>query len=79
MNRDTKETVAGALVNAYYAGQERRQGFLGTDRREDESTPDETRNFRSPTITPGEVFDVYERFLEMLSQGQSDSFDEMPF
>lgn len=79
MDRDTKELVASALVNAYYAGQERRQGFLGTDRRESETIPEETRNFRSPTITPCEVFEVYERFLEMLDQNESDSSDEIPF
>ena len=66
MDNNTKPLVASALVNAYYAGQEPRQGYLGDDRRESESTPEDIRNLRSPTITPGEVYEVYQRFLKMI-------------
>jgi len=68
MDEKTKHLVASGLVNAYYIGSERRQGFLGEDRRSTEPASEELRNLRSPTITPGEVFTVYQSFLKMMDE-----------
>jgi len=68
MDEKTKHLVASALVSAYYAGHDRRQGFLGEDRRTSDATPEHVRDYRSPTITPGEVFGVYQRFLKMMDE-----------
>jgi len=68
MDESTKKLVACSLVNAYYAGQEVRPGFAGTDRRKGKPLPEGVRDLRSPTITPGEVFDIYQGFLKMIEK-----------
>ena len=68
MDDNTKNLVASSLVNAYYSCQEPRSGFLGEDRRTEETTPEGVRNFRSLSITPGEVFEVWQSFVKMLDK-----------
>lgn len=67
MDDNTKNLVASSLVNAYYSCQEPRSGFLGEDRRKD-PIPEGVRNLRSPSITPGEVFEVWQSFVKMLDK-----------
>ena len=68
MSEKSNEIIASNLTIAFYSGQEKRQPFLGEDRRRNQEMPEGQRNFRQGTITPGEVYEVFERFLAELDK-----------
>lgn len=67
MERESKESIAARLTNAYYANAERRPGYLGPERRSAEELSEGQRDFRQGTVTPGEVYETYKKFLAMLN------------
>jgi len=67
MSDFTKEQVASNLVVAFYSALERRPGFLGKDKRI-RNEPPPGLDMRNPSISPDEVFDVYQRFLKMMER-----------
>ncbi|MBK8809269.1 MAG: hypothetical protein IPN69_00850 [Acidobacteria bacterium] len=66
MIKNDLEIIASNLTQAFYAGQIRREAFLGEDRRTTLYTPNEDN--RLPTVSPREVFAVYQRMLKMLRE-----------
>lgn len=63
-NKDI-ELIASNLTTAFFSAVEPLPAFLGEERRTRETRP-EGLDMRNPSISPGDVFDVYQRFLKML-------------
>jgi hypothetical protein len=63
---DSKELIASNLVIAFYSAVEPLPAYLGEERRM-RNKPLEGLDMRNPSISPGEVFEVYHRFLQMLN------------
>ncbi len=64
MDDNTKHLIASNLTAAFYNGIERREPFLGEERRATFFSPREDN--RVPNLSLKEVFSVYCRFVEML-------------
>lgn len=69
MDDATRSLIASNLTIAFYGGQIRREPFLGEDKRSTFYSPEETN--RVPTVSPKEVFSVYQRFLAMLAADET--------
>ncbi|REJ75950.1 MAG: hypothetical protein DWQ47_09985 [Acidobacteria bacterium] len=67
MDKESKESIAARLTHAFYANAERRPGYLGPERRSAEDLAEGQRDYRQGTVTPGEVYETYKRFLSMLN------------
>ena len=63
-----KEIIASNLAIAFYSAQDPRPAYLGKERRKGKTPQELVRDLRSPSITPSEVYEVYERFLRMLEK-----------
>ncbi|QQS40531.1 MAG: hypothetical protein IPM63_14340 [Acidobacteriota bacterium] len=66
MDRESKESIAARLTHAFYANAERRPGYLGPERRSAEDLAEGLPDHRQGTVTPGEVYKTFKRFLAML-------------
>lgn len=64
MDKNTKRIIASNLTAAFYNGIERREPYLGEERRANLFSPREDN--RVPNLSLKEVYCVYRRFLEML-------------
>jgi hypothetical protein len=71
MDDKTRHLTASNLTIAFYGGQARREAFLGEDRRTTFYSLNEEN--RVPTVSPKEVFSVYQRFLAMLAADETKS------
>lgn len=65
MSDSSQENIASNLVIAFYSAVEPRPAYLGKNKRKKE-VPPSGLDMRNPSISPDEVFEVYERFLKML-------------
>ncbi len=65
MDDETKRLVASNLVVAFYSAVEPRPAFIGDDRRKKDHEVTGL-DMRNPSISPAEVFDVYQRLLAMI-------------
>jgi len=68
MEKESKEAIAARLTHAFYANAERRPGYLGPERRSQEQLAEGQRDFRQGTVTPGEVYETFRKFLSMLDE-----------
>ena len=68
MDKESKEAIAARLTHAFYANAERRPGYLGPERRTAEQLSEGQRDFRQGTVTPGEVYETFKKFLSMLNE-----------
>jgi hypothetical protein len=66
MDEQTKQLVASILTAAFYSGTERREPYLGDERRAiPYSTKDDNR---VPSLSVDEVYFVYSRFWDKLDE-----------
>jgi len=70
MDENTKRIIASNLTAAFYNGIERREPYLGEERRANLFSPREDN--RVPNLSLKEVYCVYRRFVEMLNAQQSE-------
>ena len=66
LNMSDKEIIASNLTIAFYSGQQPRQAYLGEEKRRENALAEGQRDFRQGTITPQEVYQVFEQFLSKL-------------
>lgn len=67
MDNDLKRLAASNLAIAFYTAVEPRPAYLGKERRSKQvEVPG--LDMRNPSISPGEVFEVYRRFLALLNK-----------
>jgi hypothetical protein len=64
MDDNTKHLIASNLTAAFYNGIERREPYLGEERRANLFSPRDEN--RVPNLSLKEVYCVYRRFIEML-------------
>lgn len=64
MDDNTKHLIASNLTAAFYNGIERREPYLGEERRANPFSPRDEN--RVPNLSLKEVYCVYCRFIEML-------------
>lgn len=70
MDKESKEAIAARLTHAYYSNAERRIGYLGPERRSADKLREGQADYRKGTVTPGEVYETYKKFLSMLNGGE---------
>ena len=64
MDDNTKHIIASNLTAAFYNGIEKREPYLGEERRANLFSPRDDN--RVPNLSLKEVYCVYRRFIEML-------------
>ena len=70
MDEKTKRIIASNLTAAFYNGIERREPYLGEERRANLFSPRDDN--RVPNLSLKEVYCVYCRFVEMLDTQQAE-------
>jgi hypothetical protein len=71
MDDNTKHLIASNLTTAFYNGIERREPYLGEERRANLFSPRDEN--RVPNLSLKEVYSVYRRFIEMLDAQAADT------
>ena len=71
MDDNTKHIIASNLTAAFYNGIERREPYLGEERRANLFSPRDEN--RVPNLSLKEVYCVYRRFIEMLDAQAADT------
>ena len=70
--KENNELIASNLTLAFYTAQIPREPYFGDDKRTKFYSPDDEN--RVPTVSPKEVYSVYNKFLKMLENKDKDVY-----